>query len=989
MATSNIYDVLKEHLTASEIENLEFKYYNISELDEIYKKQSDNINLSIFHINIRSLHKNSDKLLEFIHSNACAFDVYILTEIWAGNIEFYKNLLPGYTFYYKLPISSRAGGVSCYVKNCFNVTVPEQLQVSDNDNFELICIELIKDNNKYTICGVYRHPGTPVDEFVNGLSSIIYKISPSCKFSLVGDCNIDLKHYSTCNSTKTYVDEMLSYNLLPLVTLPTRITPTSETIIDHVFSNFTDKLQHKSGIITTDFTDHMANFLFIIKPEPPNLKNRPLIRVYSQKNFQKFYMNLEEVNWESVYNESDVSIAYDKFYAIYYNVFNKSFPLIRASKKWMKNKSWVTPALYVSLQTKAKLYKEWLSNKTLETRKLYDDYANVLGKLIKIAKDKYNSLLFNDRCNNIKQLWNNINKTFSMKSTNKSSKINELNYNNSTLHNKIDICNAFSEYFSTVGKNLADKIPPSTKSYQSYLPKSISQSIFINELTYEDLHLAISSLKNSKTPGPDNINNYIIKLSVNYIAVPLLHIYNLSIKDGVFPESLKIAKICPIYKQGDKKLCSNYRPIAITCAFSKIYEKILYQKLMSFLNKNNLIYEYQFGFRKNYSTSLALMEVINMINNECVNNYVLGIFIDLQKAFDTVCHEILLKKIYNMGIRGNVFNLIKSYLTNRRIFTKIDNHCSGEFTIEYGVPQGATLSSLLFLLYINDFHNATKHKLRLFADDSNIFIISNNIVELYKEANETLSSISEWLNANLLSLNVSKTNYIIFKLSDRNKEYIKSGNLQLTIDSKIILQKSTTKYLGMLINENIDWKNHVDELNKKLRSYNGIFYKYRTVLPAGTAKNLYFSYVYSRLTYGIELYGSSTKTVLHPLEITCNKLLRTLQNAPFRYPTKNLYINYNTLPITELFKLKLANIMHKCVHNPATIPIVIRKKLTFNKNIHNHNTRRCNDFHYYHSSVSKDPLILAIHIWNELSTNFKIDANNNKFLRNVRKYLQK
>jgi len=194
--------------------------------------------------------------------------------------------------------------------------------------------------------------------------------------------------------------------------------------------------------------------------------------------------------------------------------------------------------------------------------------------------------------------------------------------------------------------------------------------------------------------------------------------------------------------------------------------------------------------------------------------------------------------------------------------------------------------------------------------------------------------------------------------------------------------------LGLTISENLDWKEHVNKLNTKIRSFNGIFFKYKNYLSKFAAKSIYYAYIHSRLNYGIEIYGIANRATLHPLEISCNKILRTLQNVPYTYHTKDLYINYNTVPVNDLFKLALYKLMHKCIHDSTTIPPVILSKFNFNRNIHNYFTRNNNDFNFNSNYNSKDPLSLATHMWNNIPTAIKTCQNTFKFNVMVKNHVQ-
>ena len=385
----------------------------------------------------------------------------------------------------------------------------------------------------------------------------------------------------------------------------------------------------------------------------------------------------------------------------------------------------------------------------------------------------------------------------------------------------------------------------------------------------------------------------------------LVHIYNLSFRQGIFPEKLKQSKVIPIFKKGDSAIMSNYRPISLTSPFGKILEKLMHKRLSSYFDKYKILYEYQFGFRKSYSTSLAVLDVITMIENEIFNtNCVMGIFLDLQNVFDTVNIDILITKLEHYGIRGHMLNWFISYLKERTQVTFVNGVYSTMSKTVCGVPQGTVLGPLLFLIYINDISKATNlGKIRLFADDSNLFIVSNNLQDLFSQANDALQDLYMWLTSNKLSINLDKTNYMIFKPTSNINETINKYKLSIKINNLVLPRISSTKYLGIFIDEKLTWKEHISHLINKVKSLIGILYRRRHLLPPNCKRNIYFAIIYSSLVYGIEVYANTYKSYLNPLIIKCNCLLRLVQNESRMRRVIDLYKTYNTLPVDLLFKL--------------------------------------------------------------------------------------
>ena len=369
----------------------------------------------------------------------------------------------------------------------------------------------------------------------------------------------------------------------------------------------------------------------------------------------------------------------------------------------------------------------------------------------------------------------------------------------------------------------------------------------------------VCALKSKTSCDKDNINMVVIKQIINEVLEPLTHICNASLSTGIFPSQMKDAKVVPLFKANDAKLFNNYRPVSILPQFSKILEKLINNRIIQFIKENKLLTDVQYGFRSEHSTALALTDLTEVITKSIDDRkYGLGIFIDLKKAFDTVNHSILLDKLNRYGIRGSAINLLRSYLTNRQQYVMYDNVRSSLTDIRCGVPQGSILGPTLFLLYINDMKNISKLlKFIIFADDTNLFYSSNNIKELQETVNNELKHLVKWFKVNKLSLNVTKTNYMLFT----NKKG--HHKLDIKIEQEAIMEVKETKFLGVIVDNQLNWKSHIAVVENKISKSIGILYRVKAKLNKSALYTLYCALVLPYLDYCCEIWGNTFKTKLN------------------------------------------------------------------------------------------------------------------------------
>ena len=614
----------------------------------------------------------------------------------------------------------------------------------------------------------------------------------------------------------------------------------------------------------------------------------------------------------------------------------------------------------------------------------YNAYKNLFNKIKRKAKISFTQTQLNLYKNNIRKSWQIVNNLLG-KRTDKSSCVKLLTINDNQISDPKDIADHFAHFFKNVGKNQATSISAINKSPHDYLRNSnLNMSMFMKPTDETEIANIIQSFISKTSSGFDNISNKLLKNILPGVITPLTILINQSIKEGIFPNLLKQAKVIPLYKNKDKDNPNNYRPISLLSSVSKVFEKVIHKRIYKFLEQTKIFNPLQFGFRSNHSTIDAVTKLINDIYLGFVNKeYTLAVFCDLSKAFDTLDHNVLLYKLNKIGIRGQVLSLIKSYLTNRSIFVQNGKECSDFHTCpEFGVPQGSILGPLLFNIYVNDLHlsiNNTKHL--LYADDTTIYLVGTKIKSMFSQMNEVLNNLSIWFKANKLSLNVGKTKFMLFT----GKRNLKT-NYALNIDGILIEKVDHFKFLGIHLDNELRWNVHTHHIEKKIAGGLYALNSLKHMLPTCNLRSLYFALINSHLSYGCQLWGNTFDKHLHKLKVQQKKAIRIVCHALYNSPATPLFSQVQILKFEDLYKLQLNQFMFKLYHQTITAPLA--NIIKHNQDTHEHNTRKKEDFiipMYKHNLVYRSFLSTGPRLWSTIPVSFKT-LKYKPFCRNLKKH---
>ena len=900
------------------------------------------------------------------------------------------------------------GGVACYIKSNLSYDIKNYF----DEDIENIFFDILLPKTKAFTVGVFYRPPPNQNNFLDIISEDFDKLKSEDKeVYILGDLNINVllngksilekknissfsDSHTTSSISKQYIQFCSYYSLSQLIDSPTRITCNTTSLLDHILTNTPDKIQ-QSGVIDIGISDHQLIFC-TRKTQKRKLGKHNYVKFRSFKNYslEDYENSLRAVNFSNYEDFECLDTAYSDFINKLMEVVNTSAPVL---ERRIKNhtEEWFDGDIAELITIRNKLSKKFKKTRLNIDEQLYKEAKYKVDNLIKNKKKQFFEEKLKENVGKPKELWKTL-KSLGLPNK-KSSSSNVCLHNEKgelTFEPKLN-ANIFKTFFANLASDLVAKLPspPNIFSDHSTLDFYKDFNISGNNFNFEKIsekHVfdQLVTMNPNKAAGIDNLSGRFLKDGANILALPISQICNLSIMLSIFPSKCKIAKLKPLYKKGSRTNPKNYRPISLLPLISKVIEKIIHQQVQEYLDQNKVLFNFQSGFRSNHSTDTCLSYLHDKILTGFDKGLMTGmIAIDLQKAFDTIDHNILIRKMKIIGFSNNTIKWFQSYLSDRIFYVSVDNYLSDPGKINCGVPQGSILGPLLFLIYINDMSQSVNSELYLYADDSCILFQNKNIKSINDQLNLDFSSICDWFVDNKLSIHFGedKTKCILFTSKGKKQP----GALDISYKDREIKQHCNFTYLGGILNDKMSGEgmalNAIHKINSRLK----FLYRKDMFLTYDLRRLLCNALIQPNFDYVCSSwYPTISQKLKEKLQASQNKCIKFCLKLPQRTSLNSShFIKINWLPVKD--RVLQCTVAHVFKYFNKKCPIYFTE-LFQTVNLSNISTRRSYLKLYQPSrktNYGKNTLsYLGPKIWNALPDLIKKCKSLNNFKHKLKEY---
>ena len=952
--------------------------YTKSVQNHFFKKVKKLKGLKIAHLNIRSLYNKLDEITFILCKSE--IDILCISESWLDNsITDNEINIPGYIIE-RRDRNRQGGGVLMYIRETVKYDLRRDIsEVSpavENIWIEVKCTQSNFNKKSILVACFYRPPSSKVD-YYNGILDITEKASLEDKeLIILGDLNYNYVFDETLSSNPLHYIENL-YNLTQLVTQATRVTNNSSSLIDVILSSIPD-CHVSNDVFKFSLSDHFMVFTCIKAQHDKN--NHRTIKYRCYKNFNGDAFINDVCNDRILSNcvdvcdiDCNVENVWRTWKSSFLEICNKHAP-IKVTRVKHRYNPWINSDIIKLMYRRDYIHRHATANHDSD---LWDEYRLLRNKvtfLINKAKTEYYNDIGKNMNSQPKQFWKQMGKLVGNKkqhSTQISLESNKLN-----------------DHFATIGATLQKSLPkPGPLNWKN--PECLHQFKF-NEIQVASVFKQLRQLSYESHLDVLGMDTRLLRLVAIHIAPSLTNVLNMSLKVGVVPADWKLARVTPIYKgNGKKNDENNYRPISVIANISMLMEREVHSQIMEYFIEHHFFTIDQFAFLKRHSTITSLHRMLDewyeAINE---NEFIISCFFDIQKCFDSINHEILLKKLSLYGITGNELKWFKNYLNERRQYVLCNNKESDVREVVTGVPQGSALGPLLFLIFVNDFPQHIRNaSCNLFADDASVYVFGKDLNQTVTRMQTSINDASCWYLNNNLPVNISKTLCMLsgseYKIGRLNEE---ECNLALTLNNIPLKQVSKCRYLGLQLDNKLKWNEHIQFLCRNLAYKIALMRRLSKSLNSTVLSKIYISYIQPVLDYAVSIWGHCTDTNKAFITRMQHRAARIV-TGQFDYINvrgRDLMIQLGWQTIDQRRDYFTACLMYQGINNIA--PIHINNEIDLVSEIHDAQTRSALNGNVYtpkpNLEIYKNSLrYYGSIIWNDLPAELKSAQDQRDFKR--------
>ena len=850
------------------------------------------------------------------------------------------------------------GGIAIYYRNDLDVTLLHLRSHNITCKCENMWLRVkVSECRIFTMGVVYRSPQNInlTEHITADLESIAAMKYP---ILIVGDFNLDLLGNSS--STSFYRDTMTSFLLHQLLDEPTRVTETSATLIDHVWTS-NEELIEESTLLPGLSDHHMC--LIKMKLYSKNRKQEDFTsRSFRGLNRELFLGDLQAVDWSFIDILDDIDQVWDEWHKSFMRILDVHAPL-KTIKRNKEDSPWMKGEIMNLVRKKMAARISRDNNTNINTVAVYHNYKALVKAKVATAKTDYYRNKVSENKDNPQKMWSIIKEAAPSNFKQKA-----------VLGSTSCDPEAFNEFFVNVGSN------PQVNTQDEDMTESLQTLSLTNIQDMELVHTTQQAIQDiiyrfpaNKAPGLDDISGKALRLALPALLSPITRLVNRIITTQKIPRELKLAKVTPIFKTGDRNNPSNYRPISVLPLISKVLERTVADQLMNHLETNSLLADAQYGFRKKHSTATCLLQLTEEIRRSLDVKKAVGVVaLDLSKAFDSIDHQLLLTKLPSFGIRTNTntYRFFKNYLEDRRQKVKLDGISSSELKIKTGVPQGSILGPLLFIMFVNDFpRTVLESKCVMYADDTTIYASSRNPSNIEFALNNDLRNANNWYNRNKLKLNIAKTKFMVIYPTNMEERF---DSLNIFIQGQHVKRESSIKVLGVHLSEDLKWSKHTASMLRGLKYQYRAFSRSIKYFDTDTRIMVYNSSIASRLNYADCVWTQCNVREEKMLQSVQNMAVRRILNARPLDSAGPLICSLGLLPLEKKRLLRSLVLFYKLVKGDGPKALTNMLNTNFiNPSSHGIRTRNSGSGQYFIPSFNTDHMkksffIQMIKEWNRL-----------------------